>query len=397
MGLILVLNAGSSSVKFALVDVDPQRGERELARGAVDGLGQSPRWSVRQSEGAIDAGQPWLMGALVTHKAAISHILAWIDQHHGLNTLTAAGHRVVHGGEAFTAPVRLKAENLADLRALTPLAPLHQPHNLSAIDSLFELAPTLPQIACFDTAFHASMPVVARNFALPRSITAQGVRRYGFHGLSYEFIASALRDKDPALYRGKVIVAHLGNGSSLCALDGGKSIATTMGFSALDGLMMGTRSGSIDPAVIFHLMREMKLSSVEVETMLYQKSGLLGVSGLSADMRVLRAAAPDMPEAREAIELFTYRIRRDIGSLIAALGGIDGLVFTAGIGENDAALRADILNGLKWAGFALDATANENGAERITIDGSARAYRLATNEELMIARHSARLMAEQAK
>ena len=397
MGLILVLNAGSSSVKFALVDVDPQRGERELARGAVDGLGQSPRWSVRQSEGAIDAGQPWLMGALVTHKAAISHILAWIDQHHGLNTLTAAGHRVVHGGEAFTAPVRLKAENLADLRALTPLAPLHQPHNLSAIDSLFELAPTLPQIACFDTAFHATMPVVARNFALPRSITAQGVRRYGFHGLSYEFIASALRDKDPALYRGKVIVAHLGNGSSLCALDGGKSIATTMGFSALDGLMMGTRSGSIDPAVIFHLMREMKLSSTEVETMLYQKSGLLGVSGLSADMRVLRAAAPDMPEAREAIELFTYRIRRDIGSLIAALGGIDGLVFTAGIGENDAALRADILNGLKWAGFALDATANENGAERITIDGSARAYRLATNEELMIARHSARLMAEQAK
>ena len=397
MGLILVLNAGSSSVKFALVDVDPQRGERELARGAVDGLGQSPRWSVRQSEGAIDAGQPWLMGALVTHKAAISHILAWIDQHHGLNTLTAAGHRVVHGGEAFTAPVRLKAENLADLRALTPLAPLHQPHNLSAIDSLFELAPTLPQIACFDTAFHATMPVVARNFALPRSITAQGVRRYGFHGLSYEFIASALRDKDPALYRGKVIVAHLGNGSSLCALDGGKSIATTMGFSALDGLMMGTRSGSIDPAVIFHLTREMKLSSAEVETMLYQKSGLLGVSGLSADMRVLRAAAPDMPEAREAIELFTYRILRDIGSLIAALGGIDGLVFTAGIGENDAALRADILNGLKWAGFALDATANENGAERITIDGSARAYRLATNEELMIARHSARLMAEQAK
>ena len=397
MGLILVLNAGSSSVKFALVDVDPQRGERELARGAVDGLGQSPRWSVRQSEGAIDAGQPWLMGALVTHKAAISHILAWIDQHHGLNTLTAAGHRVVHGGEAFTAPVRLKAENLADLRALTPLAPLHQPHNLSAIDSLFELAPTLPQIACFDTAFHSTMPVVARNFALPRSITAQGVRRYGFHGLSYEFIASALRDKDPALYRGKVIVAHLGNGSSLCALDGGKSIATTMGFSALDGLMMGTRSGSIDPAVIFHLTREMKLSSAEVETMLYQKSGLLGVSGLSADMRVLRAAAPDMPEAREAIELFTYRIRRDIGSLIAALGGIDGLVFTAGIGENDAALRADILNGLKWAGFSLDTAANEKSAERITIDGSARAYRLATNEELMIARHSSRLMAEQAK
>ena len=243
MGLILVLNAGSSSVKFALVDVDPQRGERELARGAVDGLGQSPRWSVRQSEGAIDAGQPWLEGALVTHKAAISHILAWIDQHHGLNTLTAAGHRVVHGGEAFTAPVRLKAENLADLRALTPLAPLHQPHNLSAIDSLFELAPTLPQIACFDTAFHATMPVVARNFALPRSITAQGVRRYGFHGLSYEFIASALRDKDPALYRGKVIVAHLGNGSSLCALDGGKSIATTMGFSALDGFDDGHALG----------------------------------------------------------------------------------------------------------------------------------------------------------
>ena len=397
MGLILVLNAGSSSVKFALVDVDLKKGEQELARGHVDGLGQSPRWSVLQSDGTIEAGHRWSEGTLVTHKVAISHILQWIDQYHGLKNLTAAGHRVVHGGAAFTAPVRLKTDNLASLRALTPLAPLHQPHNLAAIDSLFELAPTLPQIACFDTAFHATMPVVARNFALPRSITAQGVRRYGFHGLSYEFIASALQIKDPALYRGKVIIAHLGNGSSLCALDGGKSVATTMGFSALDGLMMGTRSGSIDPAVIFHLMREMKLSSAEVETMLYQKSGLLGVSGLSSDMRVLRAAAPDMPEALEAIELFTYRIRRDIGSLIAALGGIDGLVFTAGIGENDAALRADILNGLKWAGFALDATANENGAERITIDGSTRAYRLATNEEIMIARHSSRLMAEQAK
>ncbi|MFM8700708.1 MAG: acetate/propionate family kinase [Hyphomicrobiales bacterium] len=394
MGLILVLNAGSSSVKFALVDVDPTGGERELARGHVDGLGLSPRWSVRQSNGTMETGEPWLEGTLVTHKAAIGHILAWIDQHHGLSTLMAAGHRVVHGGEAFTEPVILKAENLNDLRALTPLAPLHQPHNLSAIDSLFELVPTLPQIACFDTAFHATMPVVARNFALPRSITAQGVRRYGFHGLSYEFIASALRDKDPALYRGKVIVAHLGNGASLCALNGGKSVATTMGFSALDGLMMGTRSGSIDPAVIFHLMREMKLSSAEVETMLYQKSGLLGVSGLSSDMRVLRAAAPDMPEAREAIELFTYRILRDIGSLIAALGEIDGLVFTAGIGENDADLRADILNGLKWAGFSLDAAANEKSAERITTDGGARAYRLATNEEIMIARHSTRVMTE---
>lgn len=397
MGLILVLNAGSSSVKFALVNVDPKKGEQELARGHFDGLGHSPRWSVCQSNGTIETGHRWSEGTLVTHKMAIGHILEWIDHHHGLKNLTAAGHRVVHGGEAFTAPVRLSSDNLARLRALTPLAPLHQPHNLAAIDSLFELAPTLPQIACFDTAFHATMPIIARNFALPRSITAQGVRRYGFHGLSYEFIASALQVKDPDLYRGKVIIAHLGNGSSLCALDGGTSIATTMGFSALDGLMMGTRSGSIDPAVIFHLMREMKLSDKEVETLLYQKSGLLGVSGISSDMRVLRAAAPDTLEAREAIELFTYRILREIGSLIAALGGVDGLVFTAGIGENDAALRADILNGLKWAGFSLDVNANRIGAEQLTRDGSARAYRLATNEELMIARHSARLMAEQAK
>jgi acetate kinase len=269
---------------------------------------------------------------------------------------------------------------------------LHQPHNLAAIEALFELKPDLPQMACFDTAFHASMPDVARNFALPRELTAKGIRRYGFHGISYDYIAHELARRFPDVAKGRVIVAHLGNGSSLCAIKNSKSIATTMGFSALDGLMMGTRTGSIDPAVIFYLMRNEKMSAEEVEKLLYNKSGLLGVSGLSNDMRTLRQAAAENAHAREALQMFAYRVTREIGSLTSALGGLDALVFTAGIGENDAELRADVVSDLAYLGFTLDTDANSKRAEKISKSDKPIVLVLPTNEEMMIARQTAALL-----
>lgn len=392
MTLILVLNAGSSSVKFALIDAARPHGERDLARGAIDGIGQSPRWSVKDANGKALESAELPNAPPLTHRMAIQKILNWIDAHHGLSNLAAVGHRVVHGGPNFVAPVRLDKAKADALRTLVPLAPLHQPHNLAAIDALFELRPELPQMACFDTAFHASIPDVARNFALPRELTAKGIRRYGFHGISYDYIAHELGRRFPELAKGRVIVAHLGNGSSLCAIKTGKSIATTMGFSALDGLMMGTRTGSIDPAVIFYLMRNEKMSAEEVEKLLYNKSGLLGVSGLSNDMRTLRQAAAENAHAREALQMFAYRVTREIGSLASALGGVDALIFTAGIGENDAELRADVVNGLSYLGFALDADANNRRAEKISQSDKPIALVLPTNEEMMIARQTAALL-----
>ena len=270
MQLVLVLNAGSSSVKFALIDTQIKGHERDIARGAIDGIGEATRWSVKRYDGTANNEIAIKGDGVSNHKQAVSHILAWIEQNFGLSSLTAAGHRVVHGGAQFTEPVRLNAQNCEALRTLIPLAPLHQPHNLAAIDSLAELAPMLPQIACFDTAFHATIPDIGRNFALPRAITELGVRRYGFHGLSYSYIANELAKQNTDLVTGRVLVAHLGNGASLCAMKDGKSIATSMGFSALDGLMMGTRTGSIDPAVIFYLMRDQGMSANDVEAMLYQ-------------------------------------------------------------------------------------------------------------------------------
>jgi acetate kinase len=392
MSLILVLNAGSSSVKFALFDRFGEGQEASVARGAFDGIGQKLRWSVKCSDGKPSESEEFPLGEVTTHKDAIARILRWIDQHYGLHALKAAGHRVVHGGADFETPVMLNASRIAALRTLVPLAPLHQPHNLAAIESLAALAPDLPQIACFDTAFHTTVPDVARNFALPRAITAKGVRRYGFHGISYHYIADELRRTEPNLAKGRVLVAHLGNGASLCAMLGGKSIATTMGFSAIDGLMMGTRTGSIDPAVIFYLIREEGMSAAEVESMLYNQSGLLGVSGLSSDMRRLREEMVSRPEAREAIGMFTYRIIREAGSMIAALGGIDALVFTAGIGEHDAQLRADVIKGLSFAGFSLDAEANTRQTRQISGGSGPTALVIPTNEELMIARETAALL-----
>jgi acetate kinase len=275
---------------------------------------------------------------------------------------------------------------LQALETLVPLAPLHQPHNLEPVRIVRRRLPEIPQVACFDTAFHRGQPEIAQMFALPREMRQQGVRRYGFHGLSYEYVASVLASYDPRLASGRVVVAHLGNGASLCALKAGISIATTMGFSALDGLPMGTRCGAIDPAVVFYMLREMKLSPDEAERMLYTKSGLLGVSGLSNDMRVLRSNAAANADARRAIDLFVYRITREIGSLIAALGGIDGLIFTAGIGENDVATRAEVIAGLAWAGLTLDETANASGGPQISSGSGPSAWVIPTNEELVIAR-----------
>jgi acetate kinase len=275
---------------------------------------------------------------------------------------------------------------LLELDGLAALAPLHQPHNLKPIRIARRRLPQVPQVACFDTAFHRSQPEIAQMFALPREIRMRGVRRYGFHGLSYDFIASVMGGYDSRLANGRVVVAHLGNGASLCAMKAGVSVATTMGFSALEGLPMGTRSGAVDPGVIFYMLREMKLSPEEAERVLYTKSGLLGVSGLSNDMRVLRQNASTNPDARLAIDLFVYRIQREIGSLVAALNGIDALIFTAGIGENDAATRAEVVEGLDWMGFALDANANGCGGPLITTGPGPSAWVIPTNEELVIAR-----------
>jgi acetate kinase len=301
--------------------------------------------------------------------------------------VAAVGHRVVHGGTKYAAPVRVDPGVIAELRALVPLAPLHQPHNLAPIEAIAEGAPSIPQVACFDTAFHRAQPALAQMFALPRRLTEAGVRRYGFHGLSYEYVAGRLGELAPELAGGRVVVAHLGNGASLCALKAGRSVATTMGFTAVDGLMMGTRCGALDPGVMLYLMDAEGLDARALEDLVYRKSGLLGVSGVSSDMRELRAS--EAPAAAEAIALFVYRAVREIGSLAAALGGIDAIVFTGGIGENDAAARAEILDGCRWLGVVLDAQRNATGAGRISADGSSvAAWVIATDEERMIAHHT---------
>ena len=302
--------------------------------------------------------------------------------------LAAVGHRVVHGGETYSGPVLIDGVVLRELERLVPLAPLHQPHNLKPIRIVREHLPDVPQVACFDTAFHRNQPEVAQMFALPLEVRERGVRRYGFHGISYEYISSVLASHDTSLAAGRVIVAHLGNGASLCALAAGASVATTMGFSALEGLPMGTRCGALDPGVVFYMLREMKLSPEEAESLLYKSSGLLGVSGFSNDMRVLREAAGKNAQARLAIDLFVYRIVREVGSLIAALGGFDGIVFTAGIGENDVATRAEVIAGLEWTGLTLDEAANRSGAPRISSGTAPTAWVIPTNEELVIARQT---------
>ncbi len=385
---ILVVNAGSSSLKFCVYAVDGAA-LRVTVSGNLEELQSQPRFRAQDAAGRAADARAW--DAPLGHDGAIAFLLDWLRQQAGGERLTGVGHRVVHGGTAYAAPARITPAVLADLDKLVPLAPLHQPHNLAGIRAIAARLPDLPQVACFDTAFHRGQPPLAQAYALPRALTAAGVRRYGFHGLSYEYIASVLADHDPRAAAGRTIVLHLGNGASLCALAGGRSIATTMGFTALEGVPMGTRSGSLDPGVLLYRMNERKLDARAVETLLYKESGLLGVSGLSSDMRVLLASAD--PHAREAVDLFCYRIAREIGSLAAALGGLDALIFTAGIGEHAVAVREAVCGQAAWLGVELDTTANAAGGPRISIPASrTAAWVIPTNEELMIARHTRALL-----
>jgi len=386
--VLIVLNAGSSSLKFQVYDVLKGTEPCMAFKGLFEGLGNSAHFIVKDAQGKLLDETTWSSGDRQGHEEALMHLVSWLRKHQEGRKLVAIGHRVVHGGEAYSSPILVDEAVIQTLEKLVPLAPLHQPHNLEPIRIVRRRLPGLPQIASFDTAFHQSQSEIARMFALPRDMRERGVKRYGFHGLSYDYISSVLKDYDPPLAEGRVIVAHLGNGASLCALRHGKSVATTMGFSALEGLPMGTRCGAVDPGVVFFMLREMKLSPEEAERVLYTKSGLLGVSGLSNDMRVLRANAETNADAKRAIELFVYRITREIGSLIAALGGIDGLVFTAGIGENDVATRAEVIGRLAWAGLALDTTANRTGGPCISTGVGPTAWVIPTNEELVIAQQA---------
>ena len=383
-GAVLTLNAGSSSLKFSVFD-----GEREALRGQVSGIGTQPRAEAEKGGERLDP--PDLHGT--THEDFLPGLLDWIGGHLDGTVIGAAGHRVVHGGTDFVTPVRVTDEVIAALETLVPLAPLHQPHNLAAIRAVAKARPDLPQAACFDTAFHRTMPEVATWLALPRAMRGVGLRRYGFHGLSYEFIAGRLRELAPGLAAGRVLVAHLGNGASLCAMRDGQSLDTTMGFTALDGLVMATRCGSLDPGAVLYLMQSRGMSAEDVEDMLYHQSGLLGVSGLSGDMRDLAASAD--PRAQEAVDLFVHRITGCAGALIAGMGGLDGIVFTAGIGEHDAGVRANICAALSWLGLMLDDAANAaGGTARIsTPESRIEAWVIPTDEEAVIARHTLAVLA----
>jgi acetate kinase len=383
-GSILTLNAGSSSVKFALFDRASKL--RETVRGEIENLASAPHFHAQDARGKVIAEKRWPAGSTPAFPAVLAELLSFAEAHLGADGLAAVGHRVVHGGPDHIGPSRVTPALLADLEKLTPLDPLHIPLNLAPIHALLEARPALPQVACFDTAFHHTLPAVAQRFALPQAISALGVRRYGFHGLSFEYIASCLHHQAPALSHGRVIVAHLGAGASLCALRDGRSIATTMGFSALDGLMMATRSGLLDPGVLLYLLRQGH-DVDDLEDMLYRRSGLLGVSGISGDVRVLLAS--DAPAAREALDLFTYRIAWEAGALVSALGGLDGIVFTAGIGEHAPRIRSEVCARMGWLGLRLDAQANLTDEPCISLADSAIDVRvIATNEEAMIARHT---------
>ena len=385
---ILVVNAGSSSIKFCVFALEGDGLRRDL-HGQISGLTTAPEFVARRGA-ALVAGRRFESGPM-THVAGLEVLLECVRGELGDAQLAGVGHRVVHGGLEFMAPTRVDDAVLARLERYVPLAPLHQPHNLAAIRLLLERVPGVPEVACFDTAFHRTIPEVAQLFALPPRFAEAGVRRYGFHGLSYEFIASVLPQIDARAAGGRTIVCHLGNGSSMCALQGGRSVATTMGFTAVEGLPMGTRCGSLDPGVILFLLDEMKLTVRDVERLLYRESGLLGMSGVSSDMRDLLDS--DLPAARRAVDVFLYRANRELGSLAAALGGLDAIVFTAGIGENQPEVRARICRGAAWLGIELDAQANERQQQRISAAGSAvAAYVLPTDEELMIARHVARVV-----
>lgn len=388
---ILVLNAGSSSIKFALFRVGRgEPGERFL-RGQVAGIRERPQLVFTDRQGKHTTPLDLGTDPREAPSRALNALLDWLQQELAAEPLAAVGHRVVHGGARFAAPVRVDAAVIEALQALVPIARLHQQYEIDAIRALLAREPELPQVACFDTAFHRTLPHVAQLFPLPRAIIDSGVRRYGFHGLSYAYIASTLPQllagSSTAPEHARVIVAHLGSGSSLCALQGGRSIATTMGFTALDGLMMGTRSGSVDPGILLYLLQERGMSVEELSDMLYHRAGLLGVSGLSSDMSTLLASTH--PHAREAVDLYVYYVVREAGALVASLGGIDAFVFTAGIGENAAPVRARVCAALAWLGIELDTQANARHERCISTPASAvSVWVVPTDEELMIARET---------
>lgn len=390
MSYVLVLNAGSSSLKFGLFTdaADPQ----VLLTGLVDRIGGAAHLRLKDAAGRelhnaqlpeADAGD---------HGGALRAALARIEAQYPGARISAVGHRIVHGGRDFCDPVLITPQVLADLTGLIPFAPLHQPHNLAGVQAALAAFPGARQVACFDTAFHRSHPFVNDTFALPRSYYEKGVRRYGFHGLSYDYIAGALADLAPTLHAGRTVVAHLGNGASMCGMLAGRSMASTMGFSALDGLPMGTRSGQLDPGVLLYLMEQEGMNAAEIADLLYRRSGLLGLSGISHDMRTLLAS--DAPEARMAIDYFTFRIRRELGGLSAALEGLDAVVFTGGIGENAARIRARVCAGMGWIGIDLDEVRNAANDTVISSDYSrVRVLVIPTNEELVIARAATRIAA----
>lgn len=382
---ILVVNAGSSSLKFQIFEVIGSR-LFCLQRGQIGGVGVRPELSVKNGDGTTLSDRTWLVHEVPDLLSAISRMGDYVRSIEGVR-LRAVGHRVVHGGPDYAAPVRIDAETLQKLAAYQELAPLHQPNNLAPIRLAMQVAPHLPQIACFDTAFHRSHSAHADHYALPEVLYQQGVRRYGFHGLSYEYISQVLPDVAPELTSGRAIIAHLGSGASLCAVRSGHSIESTMGFTALDGLPMGTRSGQLDPGVVLYLLSHLGMSIEEVTELLYYRSGLAGLSGISGDMRELLAS--NDPKAQFAIDHFVHRCSLQTGMLVSALNGLDGFIFTAGIGENSPEIRARVAERLAWLGAVLDPVANNEGALRISTPESAiRMYVIPTDEELVIARET---------
>ena len=384
--LIGVINAGSSSLKFSIYE-----GEKRLLAANIDGIGVRPIAIATDANGDPIAPPDFARSVPASPSEVLPTILPWARRHLGTRRLTALGHRVVHGGIRHSEPARVTPELLAELEELVPLAPLHEPHNLAPIRTAMEINPELPQVACFDTAFHRTAPELEQAFALPYTLYDEGVRRYGFHGLSYEYIASVLPERAPEIAEGRVIVAHLGNGCSACAMQARRSIATTMGFTALDGIPMGTRCGALDPGVLLHLLQQKAMTADALVDLLYRRSGMLGLSGVSSDFRELLASGE--PRARFAIDFFCYNIARHIGSLAAALGGLEGLVFTAGVGENAAAIRNKICEACAWLGLELDAAANNQHQTRISTPNSrVAAFVIRTDENLMIARHARALI-----
>lgn len=386
---ILTLNAGSSSIKFALF----ARGEtlEECVRGQIEGLGSAPHLQAEQAGKSV-ADEKLDAGEIADHDAALAVVLRFLDRVIGRADIAAVGHRIVHGGIEFTESVVLDDERFKALERLNPLAPLHQPYNLSGVRAAQRAFPQAAQVACFDTAFHRAHPWVNDTYALPRQLYEEGIRRYGFHGLSYEYVVGRLKEVAPLHESGRVVVMHLGNGASMCAIRDGQSVGSSMGFTALDGLPMGTRCGQLDPGVVLYLLQQKGMSPAAIEDMLYHHSGLKGLSGLSQDMRELETAGTK--EAMQAIDYFVFRIRRELGSMAAILGGLDAVVFCGGIGENAWRVRERVCENFEWLGLEMDHARNQAGEAVISSDRSrARVFVIKTNEEMMIARHTARLVA----